>query len=172
MLNMFSYDVINILTQLFVFAIGLGILALIIIYIIDVAQTTHTIRRNYPIIGRFRYYFEHLGEFFRQYFFAMDREELPFNRAERSWVYRAAKKVSRNIAFGSTRDLSPVGSVMFVNAAFPTLDEDAVPPKAVTIGPDCATRTASLLNISAMSYGSLSEPAIKALSYGAKHANC
>ena len=60
-------------------------------YVIDVRQTQHAVRRNYPVIGRFRYLFEHLGEFFRQYFFAMDREELPFNRAERAWVYRAAK---------------------------------------------------------------------------------
>ena len=88
MLDMFSVDVLNFLVQLFVFLIGLAVLGIIVIYIIDVTQTTQTIRRNYPVIGRFRYFFEHLGEFFRQYFFAMDREELPFNRAERSWVYR------------------------------------------------------------------------------------
>lgn len=74
-------------------------------YRADRRQTTHSIRRNYPIIGRFRYIFEHLGEFFRQYFFAMDREEMPFNRAQRSWVYRAAKNVDNTVAFGSTRDI-------------------------------------------------------------------
>ena len=62
-------------------------------------QKAHAIRRNYPLIGRFRYFFEHIGEFFRQYFFAMDREELPFNRAQRSWVYRAAKDLSNTVAF-------------------------------------------------------------------------
>ncbi|MFT7562167.1 MAG: hypothetical protein ACI93R_004102, partial [Flavobacteriales bacterium] len=57
------------LTLLFVF--GLGILMIVVIYFIDKTQTTQTIRRNYPVVGRFRYLFEHLGEFFRQYFFAM-----------------------------------------------------------------------------------------------------
>ena len=71
---------------------GSVVLWAIVAFILDVTQTRHAIRRNYPVIGRFRYFFEHLGEFFRQYFFAMDREELPFNRAERSWVYRAAKR--------------------------------------------------------------------------------
>ena len=54
------------------------------------AQTKQAIRHNYPVIGRFRYLFEKQGEFFRQYFFAQDREEMPFNRAERSWVYLIA----------------------------------------------------------------------------------
>ena len=77
-----------------------------VMYVIDVTQTSHAIRRNFPVIGRFRYLFEHLGEFFRQYFFAMDREEMPFNRAERTYVYRAAKGVDTTIAFGSSRDPS------------------------------------------------------------------
>lgn len=65
----------------FIFAVGLFILFLIGVYIADVTQTKHAIRRNYPVIGHFRYYFEHIGTFFRQYFFTMDREEMPFNRA-------------------------------------------------------------------------------------------
>ncbi|NVK43230.1 MAG: FMN-binding glutamate synthase family protein, partial [Oceanospirillaceae bacterium] len=64
---------------------GLAVAALVM-YQIDRHQTRHSIRRNYPLVGRFRYMFEHLGEFFRQYFFAMDREEMPFNRAQRNWV--------------------------------------------------------------------------------------
>ncbi len=58
----------------FIFAVGLFILFLIGVYIADVTQTKHAIRRNYPVIGHFRYYFEHIGTFFRQYFFTMDRE--------------------------------------------------------------------------------------------------
>ncbi|MGK0169565.1 MAG: hypothetical protein ACI9W2_001287 [Gammaproteobacteria bacterium] len=96
---------VEILSVLFVFALGLGVLVVIVLYVIDVTQTTHTVRRNYPVIGRFRYFFEHLGEFFRQYFFAMDREEMPFNRAQRSWAYRTAKNEDNTIAFGSTGDL-------------------------------------------------------------------
>ena len=64
--------------------LGLGLLAVIIMYFVDVTRTSHTVRRNFPVIGRFRYLFEQMGEFFRQYFFALDREEMPFNRAQRS----------------------------------------------------------------------------------------
>ena len=59
---------------IFVVVIGLAVMAVMAIYIIDKFQTKHAVKRNYPVIGRFRYWFEHLGEFFRQYFFAMDRE--------------------------------------------------------------------------------------------------
>ena len=174
MFDTISITILNYLVQFFILLIGLGVLAIIVIYIIDVTQTSQTIRRNYPVIGRFRYFFEHLGEFFRQYFFAMDREELPFNRAERSWVYRAAKNVDTTIAFGSTRNLTPSGSIYFLNSAFPTLDEDAVEPTLVTLGPNCRHpfSTSSIINISAMSYGALSAPAVRALSLGAKKAGC
>ncbi|MCV6590834.1 MAG: FMN-binding glutamate synthase family protein [Marinobacterium sp.] len=165
---------LELLSLLFILLLGLGLLTVAVLYVIDVTQTRQTIRRNYPVIGRFRYFFEHLGEFFRQYFFSADREELPFNRAERSWVYRAAKNVDSTIAFGSTRDLRPVGSVYFVNCPYPTLGEDAVAIRAVTIGPHCRQpyTTDSLLNISGMSYGALSIPAIRALASGAKQAGC
>ena len=113
------------LTELFVFLLGLGLLVLLVLYVVDRLQTQHSLRRNFPVLARFRYLFEKLGEFFRQYFFAMDREELPFNRAERSWVYRAAKGEDTTIAFGSTRDLRPTGTVLFVNCAYPTLEQDA-----------------------------------------------
>ncbi|MEW7988591.1 MAG: FMN-binding glutamate synthase family protein [Candidatus Thiodiazotropha sp.] len=168
------FTIFEILSVMFVFLIGMGVLTLIILYIIDITQTQQTIRRNYPVIGRFRYFFEHLGEFFRQYFFAMDREEMPFNRAERSWAYRAAKNENNTIAFGSTRDLRPTGSVLFVNCPYPTLGEDAVPATEVVIGPGCETPyvTDSLINISGMSFGALSVPAIRALSGGARQAGC
>ncbi|MES9847252.1 MAG: hypothetical protein ABW145_02585 [Candidatus Thiodiazotropha sp.] len=110
-----------------VFAIALLLLlagllvAVIVTYIYDITQTKTAIRRNYPVIGHFRYFFEHLGEFFRQYFFAMDREELPFNRAQRAWVYRACKDLPNTVAFGSTRDIRRPGSILFVNCPFPTL---------------------------------------------------
>jgi glutamate synthase domain-containing protein 2 len=159
------------LTLLFV--LGLGVIAVAVIYVIDKTQTSQTIRRNYPVVGRFRYLFEHLGEFFRQYFFAMDREELPFNRAERSWVYRAAKKVDTTIAFGSTRPLDLQGDAIFLNSAFPTLDHDAAEPHPITVGEGCCVKpytTKSIINISAMSYGAISKPAILALANGAREA--
>ncbi|PIE36657.1 MAG: FMN-binding glutamate synthase family protein [Gammaproteobacteria bacterium] len=168
------YITLELFAAIFVIAIGVGLITLAALYIADITQTKQTIRRNYPIVGRFRYFFEHMGEFFRQYFFAMDREELPFNRAERSWCYRAAKDVDSTIAFGSTKDIRPTGSIFFVNCPYPTLGEDAVPPAPVTIGPDCKHpyTTASLINISGMSFGALSKPAIRALSRGAKAAGC
>jgi hypothetical protein len=86
------------------------VLAVIYMFIADVTQTKQTIRRNYPVLGRFRYFFEHLGEFFRQYLFSQDREELPFNRAQRSWLYRAAKNIDSTVAFGSTRPLNQPGN--------------------------------------------------------------
>lgn len=145
-----------------------------ILYITDITQSRHAVRRNFPVIGRFRYFFEHVGEFFRQYFFSMDREEMPFNRAQRSWVYRAAKDISNTIAFGSTRDLKKVGTVLFANCPYPTLGEDATPVTNQTIGPDCKYpfTTKSVFNISAMSYGAISKPAILALAEGAKSSGC
>lgn len=162
------------MASLLIFVIGLALIAVIIMYIADVSQSKHAIRRNFPVVGRFRYFFEHMGEFFRQYFFAMDREELPFNRAQRTWAYRAAKNVDNTIAFGSTRDLSPRGTILFVNCPYPTLDQDAVEAEAITIGPyaDKPYSTASLVNISGMSFGAISEPAVRALSNGAKKAGC
>ena len=172
--NSFVSGFLAIAASLLVLAFFAGIVALVVIYVIDVTQTKQAIRRNYPVVGRFRYFFEHLGEFFRQYFFSMDREELPFNRAERSWVYRAAKHVDTTVAFGSTRDLKPAGTTIFVNCAFPTLGTDAVPPGEVIIGPYAAKPylTQSFYNISGMSYGALSAPAITALANGAKKAGC
>jgi glutamate synthase domain-containing protein 2 len=159
---------------LILLALAAGLVTIAILYVIDRNQSKHTIRRNYPVIGRFRYFFEHLGEFFRQYFFAMDREELPFNRAERSWVYRAAKNLDNTIAFGSTRSLEPTGSVMFMNSAFPALSDTASGWEPKVIGPDCQKpyQPGSFFNISGMSYGALSKPAIRALSNGAKKAGC
>ncbi len=162
------------LASFFIFFVGLGVLAVAVIFIIDVSQTKHAIRRNYPVIGHFRYWFEELGKFFRQYFFAMDREEMPFNRAERSWVYRAAKDLDNTTAFGSTRSLAPVGSILFVNCPFPTLGTDAAKVGEVTVGPFCSKPyvTSSLFNISGMSYGALSKPAVQALARGAAEGGC
>lgn len=166
--------IVDYLASLFIFAIGLVFMVFIVVYIIDISQTKHAIRKNFPVIGRLRGIFEKLGEFFRQYFFALDREELPFNRAQRSWVYRAAKSLDNTVAFGSTRDLRPVGTLLFVNTQFPVLGQDATPLHDITIGPNCEFpyTTRSLINISAMSYGAISKPAVIALSRGAKMAGC
>lgn len=166
--------IVDYLASLFIFFVGLAFLVLVIIYIIDVTQTRHAIRRNFPVIGRLRGMFERLGEFFRQYFFALDREELPFNRAQRNWVYRAAKSLDNTVAFGSTRDLRPAGTLLFVNTPFPVLGQDATPLHDITIGSNCEHpyTTRALINISGMSYGAISKPAVIALSRGARMAGC
>ena len=169
-----TFTVVEFMAELFVFMVGVGFAVVVAMYVIDRSQTKHAIRRNFPVIGRLRYLFEHMGEFFRQYFFAMDREEMPFNRAERSWVYRAAKGADNTTAFGSTRDLKPVGTIVFVNCPYPTLESDAAETAAVTIGPYAKLPYAapSLFNVSGMSYGAISRPAVTALSRGAKGAGC
>ena len=165
---------LELMATLFVFAVGTMLIVILLMFVYDKYQTVNSVRRNYPVVGRFRTFFEHLGEFFRQYFFAMDREELPFNRAQRSWAYRAAKNIDNTVGFGSTRDLRPTGTVMFVNCPFPTLGQDAAPVCAVTLGPFCRKpyTTNSLFNISGMSFGAISKPAVQALSQGAKAAGC
>ncbi len=162
------------LTTLFIFVVGLGALAIILMYIRDVSQSRDAIRHNYPVVGRFRELFTRLGEFFRQYFFALDREEMPFNRAERDWIYKSAKGKNNTQPFGSTRNLILVGTPIFVNCAFPRLDEEASDPPPVTFGPytENPYHISSIINVSAMSYGSLSKPAVRALSRGAALAHC
>ncbi|KTC84826.1 FMN-binding glutamate synthase family protein [Legionella brunensis] len=152
-----------------------GLITLLIsVYLWDRRQKEHAVLRNFPVLGHFRYFLEYLGEFFRQYFFANDREEMPFNRAERSWVYRAAKNVDTTIGFGSTRPLHDIGTVYFVSAPFPPLATDQATIRPVTIGPYCRQPYTSthIFNISAMSYGAISKPAIEALARGAKKAGC
>jgi len=166
------FSVLQSLSALLVFLLGVAILSVIIIFFVDITQTKSAVRRNYPVVGRFRYLFEHMGEFFRQYFFALDREEMPFNRAQRSWVYRAAKGVDNTVAFGSTLNLTPPGTPIFVNCPYPMLEQDAAPIEPMEIGPYARQPyvAKSIFNVSAMSYGALSKPAVLALSNGSRMA--
>ena len=163
---------LSFMATLFVLVVGSIVLLAIITFFLDRRQTKDAIRRNYPVIGHFRHIFSELGEFFRQYFFAMDREELPFNRAQREWVERSSKAKSNTIAFGSTRNLSIPGTPIFVNAPFPPLDDDSATTQSLRIGPTARAPydAPSFFNISGMSYGALSRPAISALSQGAAKA--
>ncbi|GFE64916.1 FMN-binding glutamate synthase family protein [Litoreibacter roseus] len=163
---------IEVLALTFVLVIGVATLVVVVFFAIDRTQREDAIRRNYPVIGRFRHLFTELGEFFRQYFFAMDREELPFNRAQRDWVGRATQHSGNTVAFGSTRNLSVVGTPLFVNAPFPPLDNQFATSAPLMIGPGAAQPyvARSIFNISGMSYGAISKPAVIALSRGAKDA--
>lgn len=164
---------LELLGSLFLLVVGLLALGAIILFIHDKTQTRNAVWRNYPVIGHFRSIFQHLGEFFRQYFFAMDREEMPFNRAERDWVKDVCEHGKDVVPFGSTKTFAP-GMPIFANGLFPKLDSEERVRPAFVIGPDTPNpyRPESFFNISAMSYGSLSAPAISALSRGAKMAGC
>jgi glutamate synthase domain-containing protein 2 len=167
-----------------ILSVGAGTLLAIVVFAVivfwfieDVTQKKHAVLRNYPVIGRLRYFFEKQGEYFRQYFFAGDREEMPFNRATRAWVYRVAKQEDGSgiIGFGSTYDMKAPGAILFVNAGFPVQEweKQATPPLAIGEGwceqPFVAR---SLVNVSGMSFGAISRPAVQALSRGAAHAGC
>ena len=162
----------------FSIAAMLGVVAVVLVivwFIQDVTQKKHSILRNYPVIGRLRFFFETQGKYFRQYFFANDRDEMPFNRATRTWIYKIAKNKGSLVGFGSTNDLRQPGSVIFVNAAFPIQEEDQLPTPSLHIGQGYCEHpfeAKSIINISAMSYGAISNPAVRALSLGAAQAGC
>jgi glutamate synthase domain-containing protein 2 len=156
---------------------GLIIVVLIVtagvaaLYVHDKTQTQHTILRNYPVFGHFRYVSERLGEYMRQYQYLPDWVERPFNRLDRSWVYRSAKGVSNLVSFGSEN----APSFVFRNAPFPVLDEEKTPFPGKMIGlaegPGACREPflgRSFFNISGMSYGALSHAAVSSLSRGAR----
>lgn len=163
---------VEVLAVIFIVAIGAAVLVAVVLFVADRIQTEDAIRRNYPVIGRFRHLFTELGEFFRQYFFAMDREELPFNRAQRDWVKRSSNGESNTVAFGSTRNIAAPGTPLFINAAFPPLDQQAAKTEPMIIGPTARHPyvAGSIFNLSGMSYGAISKPAVQALSRGCKEA--
>jgi glutamate synthase domain-containing protein 2 len=168
MMTVVSYSVGTVL--------GLAVIGWLLIAIVhDVTQKKHTVLRNYPVIGRLRFFFENLGEYFRQYFFSGDRDEMPFNRATRGWIYKEAKNEGGIIGFGSTNDLREPGSILFVNHPYPVLDEDRLPTPAIVIGEGYCRHpfeARSVVNISGMSFGAISAPAVRALSRGAAEAGC
>ena len=156
--------------------LGLALIGgLIVLIIHDVTQKKHTVLRNFPVVGRLRFFFENLGEYFRQYFFSGDRAEMPFNRATRSFIYRLAKGEGSIIGFGSTNDLREPGSIIFVNHAFPVLEEDRLPTPSLVIGEGYCRHpfeARSIVNVSGMSFGAISAPAVRSLSRGAALGGC
>jgi glutamate synthase domain-containing protein 2 len=165
-----------------VFSAGLGVfvalfitIGIVYLYLKDITQKKHAILRNFPLIGRLRYFFEELGEYFRQYFFLGDRDERPFNRSTRAWVYNMAKGQGGVLGFGSTYNLHEAGALLFVNAPFAVLEADRKPTPPLMIGEGYCRipfSARSVVNISGMSFGALSMPAVRALSRGAAEAGC
>jgi glutamate synthase domain-containing protein 2 len=151
--------------------VALMLAGFVALYLHDRRQHQHTILRNYPVLGHIRYFAETWGEYMRQYHYLPDWSERPFNRLERSWVYRSAKGVSNLVSFGSEN----VPPFVFRNAAFPVLDDEMRPYRGKQIGiasgPGACREpylAASFFNVSGMSYGALSHAAVSALSRGSK----
>lgn len=155
----------------FVFPLGLflmcGTVPLFIVGLIDMSQKKHTIRRNFPVIGHARYIFEMIRPEINQYFIESNTDGAPFSREERSLVYQRAKKVTDTLPFGTQRDVYEVG-YEYVPHSLAPVHVDSKKLKVVVGGKDCLQPyEASILNISAMSYGSLSQNAIMSLNGGA-----
>ncbi|KAA1421180.1 FMN-binding glutamate synthase family protein [Nocardioides humilatus] len=148
----------------------------------DMTQKTHAIRRNFPVIGNFRYLLETIGPELRQYIVTSNEEERPFSRDERRWVYASAKGQNNYFGFGTDIDVEHIqGHTYIKHRAFPLepptpIDELASLPSAKVLGGPRnrvgAFRPGSVVNVSAMSFGSLSGAAIKALNLGAAKAGC
>ena len=134
----------------------------------DVIQPSHSLLRNYPVIGHMRWVFEGVRPEIRQYLLESDRDEVPFSREKRSIVYQRAKGVEDKRPFGTRLDVYGAGFAWLTHSLAAKPPNDA--PVRVRIGSaDCAKPyDASIYNISAMSFGALSPNAIKALNTGAK----
>lgn len=165
--------------------IGIGIL-LVLLAIFDVIQTKHAILRNFPIIGHFRYLLEMIGPELRQYIVTSNNEERPFSRDERTWVYASSKKQNNYFGFGTDNDPEQSPNYLIIKqSAFPLHSPPACDPDydelhrlpcAKVLGAARqrarAFRPESVINISGMSYGSLSAPAVEAINRGCALAGC
>ncbi len=144
---------------------------LLFVAIRDMTQKKRTIQHNFPIVGHLRYMLEVVGPELRQYWVANDKEEMPFNRSERRWVYATAKGQNSNFGFGTTEQLYEAGYPIIKHTVFPFPESKAViihnDPSAIpalkVIGESHkrpkAWRPPSIINISAMSFGSLGDSA-------------
>jgi|TARA_R110000737_G_scaffold202403_1_gene221593 glutamate synthase domain-containing protein 2 len=146
------------------------ILPLVSLGVFDMLQNKHAIRKNFPVIGNLRYILESIRPEIMQYFVETDTEGKPFDRIERTMVYERAKNVSDTTPFGTQSDVNAIG-YEWMNHSIYAKDEHEMnfDPRVIIGGKDCKQPySASILNISAMSYGSLSMNAVQAMNKGAK----
>ena len=155
------------------------VLVLLIVALRDIfVQKAHTINHNFPIVGHLRYWLESIGPEMRQYFVANNREELPFNRIERGWIYASAKKENNYEGFGSDRDMYAHQHIFIKNQMMgytvPKNHPNAIDPSFMPCAKIMGSfnqrkkpyRPGSVINISAMSFGSLSAAAVEAMNKG------
>ncbi|MEQ8210185.1 MAG: FMN-binding glutamate synthase family protein [Lacipirellulaceae bacterium] len=161
-------------------AVGLVVVVLLAWALHDILQKKHSILHNFPIVGHFRYWIEHIGPELRQYIVTSDNEERPFSRAQRRWVYASSKGENNYFGFGTSLDLEEHPNHLVIkHSPFPLADprpgdEDFDPNYAITSrkilgahrGRRHAFRPESIVNISGMSFGALSGPAVEAINRG------
>ena len=150
----------------------------------DLVQRRHAILRNFPVIGHARFWLESIGPELRQYIVAGNDEERPFSRDQRRWVYASAKLQNNYFGFGTDNDLEHTDGNVIVHhrtfgRAYPThgsVGQEARLPSAKILGSSRARRGAfrpeSVVNVSGMSFGSLSGNAVEAINRGAAEAGC
>jgi glutamate synthase domain-containing protein 2 len=155
------------------------IVSLMLVALFDVFQRRHSILRNFPVVGHLRFLIERIGPELRQYVVADNEEERPFNRDQRRWIYATAKRQNPYFGFGTDSDIEAPGHVTFRHSPFPIgsdIPGDAPIPCGKVLGEwrgrPGKFRPPSVVNISAMSFGSLSGAAISALNRGADLAGC
>ncbi|MCD2193728.1 FMN-binding glutamate synthase family protein [Actinomycetospora endophytica] len=142
-----------------------GVLLLVGVY--DVLQRRHSLLRNYPVVGHLRFLLERIRPELQQYFIERNVDGRPFDRDTRTIVYERAKGIAGEKAFGTELDVNAVGYEFLVHSAAPA-DEPPRPPRVRVGGPDCSQPyDMALLNVSAMSFGSLSANAVRAMNGGA-----
>lgn len=153
---------------------------LAIVFVHDVTQKKHSIHRNFPVIGHLRNLLEKIGPELRQYWIANNREELPFSRRHRSWVYASSKQENNLTGFGTDVDMDQPGHVLIMHNMMPKkqdpkseLEQHLLMCKKI-IGKNRRKpyQPMSIVNISAMSFGSLSAAAVEAMNRGAGLAMC
>ena len=155
---------------LWVLSLLTGSLSLLGIY--DLLQTRHAVRRNYPILGNVRYLVESVRPEIRQYLIESDNEQLPFSRTQRSLVYARAKNQASDRPFGTQKDVNQVGYEFISHSLLPVVPANPAEFRVRIGGVACLQPySASIFNISAMSFGSLSANAILALNKGAQLGN-
>ena len=146
--------------------------ALSLLGIYDLLQTRHAVRRNYPILGNVRYLVESIRPEIRQYLIESDNEQLPFSRTQRSLVYARAKSQTSDRPFGTLKDVNQTGYEFISHSMLPVVPGNPDEFRVQVGGPQCSQPySASIFNISAMSFGSLSANAILALNKGAQLGN-
>lgn len=144
------------------------IVPLVLLGLVDMIQTRQAVRRNFPLVGHFRYLLEQIRPEINQYFIESNQDGRPFSRNDRSVVYQRAKGELDTLPFGTQRDVYAVG-YEWINHSLAPVDPDPACSRTVVGGLACTQPySASILNVSAMSYGSLSRNAVLALNAGAR----